>query len=202
MRQTDIASAEIVQKSVFRALEAMWTKGEAEAPAIAGAGDSCFAADVAKYIQPCAPLVCQSASRTRRDRNGWTLPIRFQTDYLLRTAPPMHLLESLAFVPKRLFRLTIPITLLLLLSSGFTFLFVLYHPRTPGRVQRLGWQSWDVVNGDPSLPYDTPTGSGNTTEGKEWWELDELDAGETPASVSLPLDVWAPLLRMCECRVS
>ncbi|KAG8895808.1 hypothetical protein FRB99_000346 [Tulasnella sp. 403] len=116
------------------------------------------------------------------------------------TPLPMHLLQALSCIPKRLFRFIVPLTLFFLFSFLLTFIFVLYHPpRAPGRFQRLSWQKWDVVslNPDGTLPGGSnPPKPGNwtNTDGKEWWQLDELDAGEAPASVSLPLDVWSPLL--------
>ena len=113
----------------------------------------------------------------------------------------MHVSQKLSFIPRRIFRLIVPVVLVFCFSLSLGFLFILYHsPRAPaGRLQRLSWQRWDVVslNADGSIPAGSTGGGGgatNTTGGKEWWELEELDAGETPASVSLPLDVWSPLL--------
>ncbi|KAG9037463.1 hypothetical protein FRB95_005402 [Tulasnella sp. JGI-2019a] len=105
----------------------------------------------------------------------------------------MHLLQSLSFVPKRLFGYIIPVTLWLLVSSSFMAMFVLYHEQGPTG-QRLGWQSWAVVNGDSSLPSSSSSGNATMSGGKEWWEAATLDAGERPASLALPLDTWAPLL--------
>lgn len=112
--------------------------------------------------------------------------IAISTTYL-----PMHLLQRWSFIPKRVIGFIVPVTLLCIVSTGFMALFVIYHPRGPGRIQRLGWQAWDVINGDITS---TSGGGLNVSEGKEWWEADVLDAGEPPASVSLPLDLWAPML--------
>ena len=99
-----------------------------------------------------------------------------------------------------------PLSAIIGFSCLLTFLFVLYQPTPgPGIQQRLGWQSWDVV--DSTLPLaDTDTsidiGSGDddveagddmpAEDGVDWWNVtapqDSVD------SASLPLDVWAPLL--------
>ncbi|KAL1696645.1 Metallo-dependent phosphatase-like protein [Schizophyllum commune] len=99
-----------------------------------------------------------------------------------------------------------PLSAIVGFSCLLTFLFVLYQPTPgPGIQQRLGWQSWDVV--DSTLPFaDTDTsidiGSGDddveagddmpAEDGVDWWNVtapqDSVD------SASLPLDVWAPLL--------
>ncbi|KAG8888128.1 hypothetical protein FRB98_008320 [Tulasnella sp. 332] len=104
----------------------------------------------------------------------------------------MHLVQSLSFIPKRLFGYIVPATLLLVVTSGFRALFILYHEQGPTG-QRIGWQSWDIVNGDASVP--TSGSSANKSEGKEWWEAENTqDAGPRPMSATLPLDTWAPLL--------
>lgn len=103
----------------------------------------------------------------------------------------MHLLQSWSFVPKRLFGYIVPVTLLLVVASGFRALFILYHEQGPTG-QHLGWQSWDVINGDASVP--SGGSSANKSEGKEWWEAETLDAGPRPMGMTLPLDTWAPLL--------
>ncbi|KAG8961718.1 hypothetical protein FRC03_005045, partial [Tulasnella sp. 419] len=48
-----------------------------------------------------------------------------------------------------------------------------------------------IAPGQPTKQ--TGNGGGNGT-GHEWWDDPVEDAGETPASVSLPLTVWSPLL--------
>jgi hypothetical protein len=84
-----------------------------------------------------------------------------------------------------------------------TFVFVLYQPSEgPGRsIQRIGWQSWDVIGEQPKtetlgpLPVD-PGGTGTTNStlppGVDWWDVEK--PAETTSSSTLPLDVWAPLL--------
>lgn len=95
-----------------------------------------------------------------------------------------------------------PLSAIVGFSCLLTFLFILYQPTPgPGIKQRMGWQSWDVV--DLSLPLaDSDTsielGTGDdhddssADEGVDWWNV---TAPYNPVdSASLPLDVWAPLL--------
>ncbi|THH19807.1 hypothetical protein EW146_g1433 [Bondarzewia mesenterica] len=100
----------------------------------------------------------------------------------------------------------IPTTTIVAFSCLLTFFFVLYQPtRGPGDIQRLGWQSWDVISlSDPYVgagSVDDETGSqGSATpvqdaplpEGVDWWNT--TYSGGTVDSASLPLDVWNPLL--------
>lgn len=81
------------------------------------------------------------------------------------------------------------------------FIFILYQPTPgPGIIQRLGWQSWDVLSsattanttggiaaGSPP-PVDTAE---QIPDGVDWWNV---TTEEQVDSASLPLDVWAPLL--------
>ncbi len=91
----------------------------------------------------------------------------------------------------------VPATAIIGFSCLLTFFFVLYQPsRGPGDIQRLGWQSWDVVS--PSPPSNRPS-SANTSghvdqqDDVDWWNV--TDSSETPVdTTSLPLDVWSPLL--------
>jgi hypothetical protein len=76
----------------------------------------------------------------------------------------------------------------------FFILLTLYIYNTPiplGRLQRLGWQSFDIVSYEPSSlvlpPENGPPGDNNT----EWWDI-ALEEETKP--ISLPLDVWSPLL--------
>jgi len=78
------------------------------------------------------------------------------------------------------------------------FVFILYQPNAgPGMVQRVGWQSWDVV-GTAQVPptVDTSTGVSSDTpvihEGVDWWNV--TSASPAVDSSSLPLDFWAPLM--------
>lgn len=109
----------------------------------------------------------------------------------------MHVLQSLSFIPKRLFRLIVPLIGVFLFSLALGYLFILNQlPPAPKAFRRISWQKWDVVSliGSSSNVPSNPEPNTNSTNGKEWWQAEELDAGEAPAGVSLPLDVWSPLL--------
>ncbi|KAH9942026.1 Metallo-dependent phosphatase [Amylocystis lapponica] len=88
-------------------------------------------------------------------------------------------------------------------SCLLTFIFVLYQPTPgPGNLQRLGWQSWDIISdtvasGDSSDvstggDLSTPVG-GEQNEPVDWWNV-SASQPQTVDSASLPLDVWDPLL--------
>ena len=101
-----------------------------------------------------------------------------------------------------------------------TFIFILYQPTPgPGAIQRLGWQSWDIISDDLladnvdlgstttsppsgglSAPGDVGSGSGS---GVDWWNVTAAeDPNEQFDAASLPLDVWDPLMPHdtgCEC---
>lgn len=93
-----------------------------------------------------------------------------------------------------------PATAIIGFSCLLTFFFVLYQPtRGPGDIQRLGWQSWDIVS--PSATADLPSGgntppptSGDHNADVDWWNVTASDTTNPVDSSSLPLDVWAPLL--------
>lgn len=109
----------------------------------------------------------------------------------------MHILQSLSFIPKRVFRLIVPLIGVFLFSLALGYLFILNQlPAAPEAFRRISWQKWDVVSliGSSSNAPSNPKPNTNGTNGEEWWQAEELDAGEAPASVSLPLDVWSPLL--------
>ena len=89
---------------------------------------------------------------------------------------------------------------------GFAFIltsiFILQQPSPgPGVIQRLGWQSWDVIT-MPTQNYSSAessnvsgTGSSdppNGTEQVDWWNVTAPESGFDAST--LPLDVWAPLL--------
>ena len=88
----------------------------------------------------------------------------------------------------------VPATAIIGFSCLLTFFFVLYQPtRGPGEVQRLGWQSWDVVSPSPaSTPVPSPI-PGDPNTDVDWWNVTDPDASPVDSS-SLPLDVWSPLL--------
>jgi len=96
-----------------------------------------------------------------------------------------------------------PFVLLLVFALLLTFVFVLYQPTEgPGRdFQRIGWQSWSVVNEQKTehalgpLPVDPGSiGAGNSSlpPGVDWWDVEKPQGMTHPSS--LPLDKWAPLL--------
>ncbi|KAF8892061.1 Metallo-dependent phosphatase-like protein [Infundibulicybe gibba] len=101
----------------------------------------------------------------------------------------------------RAFRsICIPLTAVIGFSCMLTFIFILYQPTPgPGIIQRLGWQSWAVIQLQGSI--DAPT-SGTTTAlpsahtdvpaGVDWWNV--TTPVNTVDSSSLPLDKWAPLM--------
>jgi hypothetical protein len=91
-----------------------------------------------------------------------------------------------------------PISAIIGFSFLLTWIFVLYQPSPgPGVIQRLGWQSWDVITmpaNTNSTQSDLGAGSSdpNVPEHVDWWNV---TAPETKVdSSNLPLDVWAPLL--------
>jgi hypothetical protein len=88
----------------------------------------------------------------------------------------------------------VPATAIIGFSCLLTFFFVLYQPtRGPGEVQRLGWQSWDVVSpSTASNPVASPLPGDHDTD-VDWWNVTDPDANPVD-SASLPLDVWSPLL--------
>ncbi|KAH7913045.1 Metallo-dependent phosphatase-like protein [Hygrophoropsis aurantiaca] len=95
----------------------------------------------------------------------------------------------------------VPMAAVIGFSCLLTFIFILYQPTAgPGQVQRLGWQSWDVIsmNDAAQLPAES-NGSGNPAQptpvesGVDWWNVSTSQ--DTPVDMSsFPLDVWAPLL--------
>lgn len=99
----------------------------------------------------------------------------------------------------------VPTTTIIAFSCLLTFFFVLYQPtRGPGDLQRLGWQSWDIIS--PSSTGDSPNDvdhqssdqppptSGDHDADVDWWNVTASATGSPIDSASLPLDVWAPLL--------
>ncbi len=96
----------------------------------------------------------------------------------------------------------VPTASIITFSCLLTFIFVLYQPTPgPGSVQKLGWQSWEVVeewSGKPSEALGIPsTGgsgeAGSVPDGVDWWNVSA--ASETVDAASLPLDIWDPLMQ-------
>ena len=100
----------------------------------------------------------------------------------------------------------VPTASIIAFSCLLTFIFVLYQPTPgPGSIQKLGWQSWDVVDDftgqvsspgrpveDVGSPFSGSTG-GSLPGGVDWWNVttssNDLDVA------SLPLDIWDPLMQ-------
>ena len=102
----------------------------------------------------------------------------------------------------------VPTAAILGFSCLLTFFFVLYQPTPgPGSIQKLGWQSWDIINditgqasstGKPEETVESPStstgsGSGSVPVGVDWWNV--TTNPETVDTASLPLDVWDPLMQ-------
>jgi hypothetical protein len=105
--------------------------------------------------------------------------------------------ETMAHSSFRFFRslrsICVPMTAIIGFSCLLAFVFVLYQPTPgPGSLQRLGWQSWDVVKSSEDY-LQVPTDDGSGSEGVDWWNVTNSDDPKVDSS-SLPLDVWAPLL--------
>ncbi|KAJ7115908.1 Metallo-dependent phosphatase-like protein [Mycena epipterygia] len=96
---------------------------------------------------------------------------------------------------------SVPVSTFISFSCMLIFIFILYQPTPgPGIIQRLGWQSWDVLSGATTTnstdgvtagspqPVDTAE---QMPDGVDWWNV---TTEEQVDSASLPLDVWAPLL--------
>lgn len=64
------------------------------------------------------------------------------------------------------------------------------------RVQKVGWQEWDLValkNGAPQRPETTSPSKAPPKTDVDWWEVED-DETTSQSSTSLPLDQWNPLL--------
>ena len=94
-----------------------------------------------------------------------------------------------------------PILAVVGFSLILTYILILYQPtRGPGIKQRMGWQSWEVINapkmmtsGNSSYPSNPAKPSeGKPDMGVDWWNVTTPD--ENLDLSSLPLDVWSPLL--------
>ena len=89
-------------------------------------------------------------------------------------------------------------------SCLLTFIFILYQPHPgPGALQRLGWQSWDVIQEVPTAGAAASSGqtsedvevpSGQPHETVDWWNVTSPEDTVAYDPASLPLDVWDPLM--------
>ena len=64
------------------------------------------------------------------------------------------------------------------------------------RVQKVGWQEWDLVklkNGAAQQPQTTSPSKAPPKIDADWWDV-ENDETNSQSSTSLPLDQWNPLL--------
>jgi hypothetical protein len=92
-----------------------------------------------------------------------------------------------------------PITAIIGFSCLLTVIFILYQPTTgPGEIQRMGWQSWDVIfpvstdasTGDNHIEGGSQAGDVDTQ--MDWWNVTVAD--DKVDTASFPLDAWNPLL--------
>src|SRR6202000_476235 len=98
---------------------------------------------------------------------------------------PRHAIMAFPTVGKvyRFFRnVSVPVSTFLSFSCMLIFIFILYQPTPgPGIIQRLGWQSWDVISvsqQDLSVTNSTTPGGIATSpveeqpdSGVEWWNV-------------------------------
>jgi len=64
------------------------------------------------------------------------------------------------------------------------------------RVQKVGWQEWDLVslrNGASQPPETTSPNKAPPQTDVDWWDVED-DKTNSQSSTSLPLDQWNPLL--------
>ncbi|KAI0832144.1 Metallo-dependent phosphatase [Trametes gibbosa] len=97
----------------------------------------------------------------------------------------------------------VPTASIIAFSCMLTFMFILYQPTPgPGSIQRLGWQSWEVVPAyagqasvaqGPSGDVEIPSTPATVPEGVDWWNV--TTGSEAVDTASLPLDVWDPLMQ-------
>ncbi|KAF9563975.1 Metallo-dependent phosphatase [Agrocybe pediades] len=91
-----------------------------------------------------------------------------------------------------------PVTTVIGFSLMLLYVFILYQPtRGPGIRQRLGWQSWDVVNINAAPQVKPPPELPSTDDSEndsavDWWNITQPEASIDYSS--LPLDTWSPLL--------
>ncbi|KAI9064007.1 Metallo-dependent phosphatase [Trametes sanguinea] len=98
----------------------------------------------------------------------------------------------------------VPTASIIAFSCLLTYIFVLYQPTPgPGSVQRIGWQSWDIIQEYTGQASGTASGSsevlespgvGGHVDGVDWWDV-STGAENNVDTASLPLDVWDPLMQ-------
>ncbi|KAF9478252.1 phosphatase DCR2 [Pholiota conissans] len=95
-----------------------------------------------------------------------------------------------------------PVTTVVGFSLMLLYVFILYQPtRGPGIKQKMGWQSYEVINlsGHPTPAKPSPSEGDLSTEpstlpsGVDWWNVTQPDDDKIDYS-SLPLDIWSPTL--------
>ncbi|KAJ7588171.1 Metallo-dependent phosphatase-like protein [Mycena floridula] len=91
-----------------------------------------------------------------------------------------------------------PLSAIIGFSCLLTFLFILYQPTPgPGSIQRLGWQSWDVITMQDTPATSQPQVHTGESQNQppdstvDWWNVSTTAPVDT---ISLPLDEWGPLL--------
>ncbi|KAJ7281601.1 Metallo-dependent phosphatase-like protein [Mycena rebaudengoi] len=101
---------------------------------------------------------------------------------------------------------SVPVSTFISFCCMLLFIFILYQPTPgPGIIQRIGWQSWDVITSPvqqgpgvagnkPAVPPSTGSSSSaeQISDGVDWWNVTTVD--DKVDSASLPLDTWAPLM--------
>ncbi|KAG6837346.1 hypothetical protein H0H93_010948 [Arthromyces matolae] len=94
-----------------------------------------------------------------------------------------------------------PITAIIGFSLLLTWIFILYQPNLgPGSIQKLGWQSWEVVtmtNGFQNTTKGNATdlqapGNHDEISDVDWWNVTQPDTQVDTSS--FPLDEWNPIL--------
>ena len=118
-----------------------------------------------------------------------------------RPAPSPAMAFSLFRIGRFLRSVFSPLAAFVVFSCLLTFLFVLYQPNAgPGAKQRVGWQSWEIINEVPVSGSSVNDNTGSTAigtpsqaDGVDWWNVTTPER-PTLDSASLPLDVWDPML--------
>ena len=127
----------------------------------------------------------------------------------------MPVAPTLGRIGRFLHSIFAPATAIFGFSCLLTFIFVLYQPHPgPGAIQQVGWQSWEIVSSEsstgvglthtkPPPEYDTEDDatdvnvppSGDIPSDTDWWDISTPESATPFDPVSLPLDVWDPLMQ-------